>query len=41
MSISSNEQSLDVSQIGKQKKVKKIKERTFLQQHKDAKQHFE
>ena len=40
LSVSSNEVSIDLDKIGRQKKVKEIKERTFLQKRKDAKENF-
>ena len=42
MSVSSNEESVDIDKIGQAKKIKEKKkpERTFLQKRKDAKEHF-
>ena len=40
MSVSSNEQSIDIDRIGMEKKKKEKVERTFLQKRKDAKEYF-
>jgi len=40
LSVSSNEESVDIDRIGMQKKAKKVHERTFLQKRKDMKENF-